>query len=77
MAHLDHFIMNHIGSALRSEYDPLVTSSLPRKLRELLFQHTLAEAALQAERGCHAARLRLRDRVPHLLSHDWSDEAAA
>jgi hypothetical protein len=77
MAHLDRFMLNHIGSALRSEYDPLVTSSLPRKLRELLFQHTLAEAALQTERGCHAARLALRRRVPHLHSSDWTDEAAA
>ena len=77
MAHLDRSILDQIGSALRPEYDPLVASSLPRKLRELLFQHTLAEAALQAERGCHAARLTLRRRVPHLHSSDWTDEAAA
>jgi hypothetical protein len=77
MAHLDRSILDQIGSALRPEYDPLVASSLPQKLRELLFQQALAEAALSAERGCSAARLRLRDRVSHLLSHDWSDEAAA
>jgi hypothetical protein len=77
MAHLDRSMLNHIGSALRSEYDVLVASSLPGKLRELLFRQALAEAALEAERGCHAARLSLRKRVPHLLNSDWSDEAAA
>ncbi len=76
MAHLDRSILDQIGSALRPEYDPLVASSLPRKLRELLFQQALAEAALQAERKCHAARLSLRESVPHLLD-DWTDEAAA
>jgi hypothetical protein len=76
MAHLDRSILDHIGSALRSEYDHQIGSSLPRKVRELLFQHTLAEAALQAERKCHAARLSLRESVPHLVD-DWTDEAAA
>jgi hypothetical protein len=32
MAHLDRSILDQIGSALRPEYDPLVASSLPRKL---------------------------------------------
>ncbi len=77
MAHLDRSTMDHLGSVLRPEYDPLVTGPATRKQRDLLFRYALAEAALEAERRSREVRLRLREMVPHLLRSGWSDEVAA
>ena len=76
MARLDRSTMDHLGSLLRAEYDPLVSSPLTLRQREMLFRYGLSEAALEAERRSREARLRLRGLVPDLLS-PWSDEVVA
>ncbi len=68
MAYLDRSTMDHLGSALRPEYDLVVTSPVTRKHRDLLFQYTLAEASVGAERGSREARLRLRERGGRICS---------
>jgi hypothetical protein len=62
MAYLDRSAMDHLGSALRPEYDLVVTSPVTKKHRDLLFQYALAETSVGAERGSREARLRLRER---------------
>ena len=77
MAYLDRSTMNHLGSALRPEYDPVVTSPVTRKHWDLLFRYALSEASLGSERGSREARLRLRERAADLLSRGRGDEIAA
>ena len=54
MAHLDRSTMDHLGSLLRAEYDPLVSGPSTFKQREMLFRYGLSEAALEAEWTCAA-----------------------
>ena len=57
MVYLDRSAMDHLGLVLSSEYAPLVTTPMPRKLRDWVFQYALAEVALEAERRSREARL--------------------
>ncbi len=68
--------MEHLGSLLRAEYDPLVSRPTTLKQREMLFRYGLSEAALEAERRSREVRLRLRALAPDLLGA-WSDEVMA
>lgn len=73
MAHLDRSTLDHLGSLLRAEYDPLVSGPSTLRQREMLFRYGLSEAALEAERRSREVRRRLRELAPDLLSA-WSDE---
>lgn len=77
MTRLDRSIMEHLGLLLRTEYDLPLACPATIKQREVLFRYALAEAALEAERRSHEARLRLRGLVPDLLSSAWSDKVVA
>ena len=76
MAHLDRSTLDHLGSLLQAEYDPLVSGPSTLRQREMLFRYGLSEAALEAERRSREVRLRLRALAPDLLGA-WSDEVMA